>query len=111
MFIQDKCAEWTKNCSSIIPSSIKKGVIAAHICDNTDCKNKNVNSSETSHTNSVLVQNYDLIENVSKVSIDADDNFERKSCRSMKGSTQELPDFYLKLKTTFFSIVGRTGNF
>ena len=67
MLIQDKWAEWTRNCSSIIPSNIKKGVIAAHICDNTDCKNKNVNSSKTNHTNSILVQKYDLIENVTKI--------------------------------------------
>ena len=50
MFIQDKWAEWTEKLSSIIPSNIKKGVIATHICDNIDWKNKNVNRSETHHT-------------------------------------------------------------
>ena len=69
MFIQDKWVEWTENLSSIIPSNIKKGVIATHICDNIDWKNKNVNRSETHHTNSILMQKYDLIENVSKISL------------------------------------------
>ena len=42
MFIQDKWAEWTENCSSTIPPNIKKEVIAAHICDNIGWKNTNV---------------------------------------------------------------------
>ena len=42
MFIQDKWAEWTENCSSTIPPNIKKGVIAAHIGDNIGWKNTNV---------------------------------------------------------------------
>ena len=42
MFIQDKWAEWTENCSSTISPNIKKGVIAAHICDNIGWKNTNV---------------------------------------------------------------------
>ena len=82
MLIQDKWAEWTRNCSSIILSNIKKGVIVTHICDYIDWKNKNVNSSETHHINSILVQKYHLIDNVSKISLDADYNFERKSHRS-----------------------------
>ena len=96
MFIQDKWAEWTEKLSSIIPSNIKKGVIATHICGNIDQKNKNVNRSETHYTNSILVQKYDLTENVLKISLNTDYNFERKSHRSYKGSIQELPDFYLK---------------
>ena len=52
--------------------------------------------SETHHTNSILVRKYDLIENVSKISLDADYNFERTSHRSYKVSIQELRDFYLK---------------
>ena len=91
-----KWAEWIENLSFIIPSNIEKGVIATHICDNINWKNKNVNESENHHTNSTLVQKYDLIENVSKISLDADYNFKRKSHRSYKGSIQELPDFYLK---------------
>ena len=82
MFIQDKWAEWTKNSSCLIPSNIKKGVIATHICHNIHWKNKNVNRNDTHHTNSILVQKYDLIKNVSKISLDADYNFERKSDRS-----------------------------
>ena len=82
MFIQDKWAEWTKNSSSLTPSNIKKRVIATHICHNIHWKNKNVNRNDTHHTNSILVQKYDLIKNVSKISLDADYNFERKSDRS-----------------------------
>ena len=65
MFIQGKWAEWTENLSSITPSNIKKGVIATHICDDVDWKNIKVNRSETHHKDSILVQKYDLIENVS----------------------------------------------
>ena len=39
---------------------------------------------------------HDLIEIVSKISLDSDYNFERKSFRSYKDSVQKLPDFYLK---------------
>ena len=42
------------------------------------------------------MQKYDLIENVSKIFLDADYNFEKKSHRSYNGSIQEFPDFYLK---------------
>ena len=77
IFIQDKWAEWIENLSSIIPSNIKKEVIATHICHNIDWKNKNVNRSQIYHTNSILVQKYDLIENMTKISIDVDYNFER----------------------------------
>ena len=42
------------------------------------------------------MQKYDLIENVSKISLDEDYNFGEKSHRLYKGSIQELPDFYLK---------------
>ena len=84
MFIQDKWAEWTENLSSNIPSNIKKEVIATHVCDNIDWKNENVNRSESHHTNPILVQKHDLIEILSKISLDADYNFERKSYRSYK---------------------------
>ena len=95
MFMQDKRAEWTKNLSFIILSNIKKGVIPTHIFDNIDWRNKNANRSETHHTSFILVQKYNLIENVSKISLDADYNFKRKSHRSCKGCIQELPDCYL----------------
>ena len=63
-------AEWTKNLSSIILPNVKKGVIPIHFCDNIDWSNKNANRSETHHTNFILVQKYNLIENVSKISLD-----------------------------------------
>ena len=51
---------------------------------------------QTHHTNSVLVQKYDLAENLSNVYLDADDNFERKNHQSYKGSTPVLSNLYLK---------------
>ena len=37
-FIQDKWAEWTETLKSIIPSNIKKRIIARHVFDNIDWK-------------------------------------------------------------------------
>ena len=76
VFIQDKWTEWTERLKSIIPSNIKKGVIVTHVFDNIDWKNKTLDRIETHHTNSVLVQKYDLAENLSNVSLDVDCNFE-----------------------------------
>ena len=95
VLIQDKWAEWTKRLKSIIPSNIKKKVIATHLFVNIDWKNKTLRI-ETHQTKSTLVQKYDLAENLSNVSLDADHNFERKNHRSYKGSTPVLPNFYLK---------------
>ena len=81
MFIQDKWAEWSEKVASTIPSNIIKGIIATHTFDNIDWKNKNKYRIETHHTNSILVQKYDLVKNLSKVSINADYNFERKDHR------------------------------
>ena len=72
------------------------GVIAAHVFDNIDWKNKTLDKIETHHTNSILVQKYNLAENLSNVSLNADYNFERKNHRSYKGFTPVLPNFYLK---------------
>ena len=93
MFIQDKWAEWSEKLGSIIPSNIKKGVIATHVFDNIDWKNKSLSRIETHHTNSILVQQYDIVENFANVSLDADYNFERKNHRSYKGTSQVLPNF------------------
>ena len=51
---------------------------------------------QTHHTNSVLVQKYDLAENLSNVYLDGDYNFERKNHQSYKSSTPVLSNFYLK---------------
>ena len=75
---------------------MKKGVITTHVFDNIDGKNKTLNRIETDHTNSILVQKYDLVENLSNISIHADYNFAQKDHRSYKGSTVVLPNFYLK---------------
>ena len=47
-----------------------------HVFDNIDWKNKTLDRIETHHTNSVLVQKYDLAENLSNVSLDVDCYFE-----------------------------------
>ena len=47
-----------------------------HVFDNIDWKNKILDRIETHHTNSVLAQKYDLAENLSNVSLDADHNFD-----------------------------------
>ena len=96
MFIQDKWAEWTDHQKSIIPSNIKKGVITTHIFDNIDWKNKTLNRVETHHTNSILIQRYDLAETLSKVTLDADYNFVKSRHRSYKGNTDPLPAVYFK---------------
>ena len=51
---------------------------------------------KTYHTNSILLQEYYLAENISNVSLDADYNFERKNHQSYKGATLILPELYLK---------------
>ena len=73
------------------------GVIATHVFDNIDWKNKTLDRIETHRTNSILVQKYNLAENLSNVSLNADYNFERKN---HKGSTPALPNFYLKRGST-----------
>ena len=40
VFIQDKWAEWTERLKSIIPSNIKKGVMATNVFDNIDWKKR-----------------------------------------------------------------------
>ena len=67
-----------------------------HVFDNIDWNNKTLGRIQTHHTNSILVQKYDLAENLSNVSLDADYNFQRENQRSYKGSTPVLPNFYLK---------------
>ena len=96
VFIQGKWTEWAEILKSIIPSNIKIGVIVTHVFENFDSKSKTLDRIEAHHTNSILVQKYDLAENLSNVSIDAYYNFDRKNHRSNKGSTLVLPDFYLK---------------
>ena len=71
MFLQDKWAEWTANQNSIIPSNIKTGIIATHVFANIDWKNKNQNRVETHHTNSILIQKYNLVEDFSSVTLEA----------------------------------------
>ena len=49
--------------------------------DNVDWKNATIDRIQTHHTKSILVQKYDLAENLSNVSLDDDYNFERKNHR------------------------------
>ena len=98
MFIQDKWAEWTEKVNSIIPSNMKRGVVATQVFDNIDWKNKSLSRIETHHTNSNWVQKYDIVDNFSNVTLDANykNNFERKKHRSYKGTSQVLDNFYFK---------------
>ena len=84
-------------CAVIIPSNIKKGLIPTHVFDSIDWINKALDRIETHHANSILVQKYDLVENLSSVFLDADYNFMRSwNHRSYKGSNPVLPNFCLK---------------
>ena len=66
IFIQDYWAEWSVRQSRTCPSNIRTGVIAAHVSDNIAWKNKNINCQELYYTNSILVQKYDLAEELSR---------------------------------------------
>ena len=60
LFSNDGFVKLSKNKSikvTIIPSSIHKGITTTHVVDNIDWKNKDLNSSETHNTNSILIQN------------------------------------------------------
>ena len=96
MFIQDKCAEWSEGQSRTCPSNIKTDVIATHVFDNIDWKNKNINRHESHYTNSILLQKYDLAEELSRASLDPNCKFDRKNQRSFKGKQMELTPVYFK---------------
>ena len=84
-------------CAVIIPSNIKKGLIPTHVFDSIDWINKALDRIETHHANSILVQKYDLVENLSSVFLDADYNFMQSwNHQSYKGSNPVLPNFCLK---------------
>ena len=53
--VQNMWAQWTDNQVSYIPSNIWKGEMVTHVFDNNDWKNKNVQRTETHHTNWILV--------------------------------------------------------
>ena len=96
MFVQDKWAEWSVNQKSLVPSNMMKGVIATHVFDNIDFKNKNVQRVESHHTNSILIQKYDLTDELSKVTLKPGYSFSRKDHRSFKGTRYEVPSVYFK---------------
>ena len=83
MFIQEMWAEWTDNQSSYIPSNITKGKIVTHIFDNIDWKHKNITRTETHHTNSILVQKCDVVEDLAKINLEPNYDFERKKHREI----------------------------
>ena len=91
MFIQDMWAEWTDNQLSYIPSNIQRGKIVTHVFDNIDWKNKNIKRTETHHTNSILVQKCDIVEDLAKINLEQNYDFERRKHRSYKGKHQDLP--------------------
>ena len=67
LFIMDKWAEWCVNQQSLGPSTIRKGIPTTHVFDNIDWKNKNIQRTESHYTNSILVQKYDLSNQLIKV--------------------------------------------
>ena len=95
-FIMDKWAEWSLKQKSIVPSNMKKTVIATHVFDNIDWKNKNIKRTESHYTNSILVQKYNLSDELSKVTLEPDYNFSRKNHRSFKSTESTLPGIYFK---------------
>lgn len=70
--------------------------MATNVFDNIDWKKRALGTTETHHTNSILIQKYESAENLSNVSLGADYNFERKNHWSCKGSTPVLSNFCLK---------------
>ena len=94
MFIQDKWTECSVGQSRTCPSNLRTGVIATHVFDNIDWKNKNINCQESHYTNSVLVQKYDLAEELSRVSLDPNYEFDRKNHRHFKRGKPMIIDEY-----------------
>ena len=70
--------------------------MVTHVFDNIDWKNKNVQRTETHHTNSILVQKYDITEDLAKISLEPKYHFNRKKHRSYKGKHQKLPSVNFK---------------
>ena len=85
MLIQNKSAEWSVGKSTTCSSNIRTVVIATHVLGNIDWKNKNINCRESHYTNSILVQKYDLAEELSRDSLDPNYEFDRKSNRCTDG--------------------------
>ena len=56
-----------------------KGIPTTQVFDNIDWKNKNINRTESHYTNSIPVQKYDLTDEFTKVSLEPDYDFVRKS--------------------------------
>ena len=90
LFIQDKWAEPSVGKSRTCPSNTRTGFTAIHVFDNIDWKNKNMNHQESHYTNSILVEKYDLAEELSWVSLDPNCQFDRKIHRSFQGTQTEL---------------------
>ena len=96
MLIQNKSAEWSVGKSTTCSSNIRTVVIATHVLGNIDWKNKNINCRESHYTNSILVQKCDFPEELSRVSLDPNSEFDRKNHRSFKGTQTELTPVHFK---------------
>ena len=96
VFIEDKWAEWGRNCSSDIPSNILRGLPTTHVADNIDWKNKELSGyNETHNTNSILIQHKirsDALDRA-QVSLKPSYDFVRKHHRSFKSQPVTLPEF------------------
>ena len=83
--------------SRTYPSNIRTGVTATHVLDDIDWKNKNINRQESHCTSSILAQKCDLAEELSRVSLDPNYEFDRKNHRSFKGTQTVLTPVHFKL--------------
>ena len=96
MVIPDKWAEWSVGHLRTYPNKIRTGVIATHVFHNIDWKNKTIKRQESHYTNSLLVQKYDLAEELSRVGLDLNYEFNKKNHRSFKGTQMKLTPLHFK---------------
>ena len=104
MFIQDMLTQWTDNQSSYIPSNIQKGKTVTQVFFNIDWKNKNVQRTETHHTNLILVQKCDTKEDVTKIYSEPKHEFDRKKTPVLQSKHQNLPSVNSKRAEPFITL-------
>ena len=91
-FIEDKWAEWSENQSKLVPNNIDEGSIVTLVADNIFWKNKTFKGEETDNTNSILIQENNLLKDTERkgIVLQPDYEFDRKTHDSCKGATTTL---------------------
>ena len=91
-FIEDKWAEWSENQSKLVPNNIDEGSIVTLVADNIFWKNKTFKGEETDNTNSILIQENNLLKDTERkgIVLQPDYEFDRKTHHSCKGATTTL---------------------